>query len=77
MVEGIVFLGAVLVGATQVIRLVRAKDYNGLVTIASAVVLGIVVALVDKEIGVTDLTVAEGVMAALAAVGAVTTADRI
>lgn len=77
MVEGVLFLGAVLVGLTQVVRLARKKDYDGVITIASAVVLGIIVALIDKEIGVTDLTVAEGIMAALAAVGVVTTAEKV
>lgn len=80
MVEGVVFLGAVIVAATQFVKFVAAafqKTVNGAITIAVAVLLGIVVALVDKEIGVMDITVAQGIMLALAAVGVHSTVREI
>lgn len=80
MVEGVIFLGAVIIAATQFVKYVADafnKEINGAVTIAVAVVLGIVVALVDKEIGVVDLSVAQGIMLALAAVGVHSTAREI
>lgn len=77
MVEGTLFIGAVLVGATQLVRLARARDYPGVITIVVCVALGALVAVVDKQIGVTDLTVAEGLMLGLAAPGVVTVAEKV
>lgn len=80
MVEGVLFIGAVIIAATQFVKYVAEafkKKVNGAVTIAVAVLVGILVALVDKEIGVTDVSIAQGVMIALAAVGVHTTAREV
>lgn len=76
-VDGVVFIGAAIVGLTQLVKLLSEKNWKSAVTIGLAVLVGIIVALVDTEIGVVDLTVAQGIMAAFAAAGVVTTAQKI
>lgn len=76
MVEGVIFIGAIIIAVTQFIKLL-VPQVSGAWTIPAAVVVGVVVALVDKKIGVTDITVAQGVMVSLGAVGVHTTASRI
>lgn len=68
--EGVVFIGAVIAGITQMIKL-SVPQVNGAVTIGVAALVGLVVALLDTQIGVVDLTVAEGIFAGLGAAGVV------
>lgn len=75
-VEATIFLGAVIIGATQFIKYLVPK-VNGAATIAVAVVLGVLVAAFDTQIGVVDITIAEGVMAGLSAVGITTAASKL
>lgn len=75
-VEAAVFIPLAIIAATQAIKYVL-PHVNGAVTIAVAVLLGVVLALVDNEIGVTDVTVAQGVMRGLESVGIVTVATKI
>lgn len=76
MVEGTVFIGLVIVALTEVIkRLV--PQVSGILTILVSVGVGIVVALVDTSIGVVDLSIAEGIMAGLAASGTVSVARAV
>ena len=78
MVEGTLFIGSALVGATQFVKLVsNEKTRAKALIIVFAVILGALVAVIDKEIGVTDLTVAEGIMIGLAAPGVVTIAAKV
>lgn len=74
MVESAVFIGAVIIALTQVVKYI-VPQVNGAVTIGVAVLVGVFVALLDQVIGVTDITVAQGIMIALGAVGTVTTAQ--
>jgi hypothetical protein len=76
MVDSVVFIGLVIIAVTQAVKIVVPK-INGAVTIIVAVLVGAAVALLDTHIGVADVTVAQGVMIALAAVGVHTTASQI
>lgn len=76
MTDGTLFIGAVIAGVTQFIKLVAPK-VSGALTIVAAVAVGVLIALLDKEIGVVDLTVAEGVLTALGAVGVVAVAEKV
>lgn len=76
MIEGAVFIGAVIIALTQLVKLL-APNINGALTIAVAAALGVLIALIDTEIGVVDLSVAEGVLIALGAVGVHTTARQV
>ena len=80
MIEGTIFIGAVIIAATQFVKFVAAafdKSVNGAITIAVAVGVGLLIAWLDTRIGVADLTIAQGVLIALAAVGVHSTAREI
>lgn len=74
--EAVVFIGAIIAGVTQAIKLLSPK-VTGVVTIAVAIAVGILVAIVDGSIGVIDITIAEGITIALGTVGVVTAVDRV
>lgn len=76
MVEGTVFIGAVIIALTQVIKYL-VPNVNGALTILIAALVGVVVGLIDGLIGVTDVTIAQGLMIGLGAVGTVTAAQSI
>lgn len=76
MVEGAVFIGTVIIAITQAIKYASPK-VNGAVTIGIAALVGLLVALVDKEIGVVDLTVAQGILVGLSSAGVVTVAQKV
>lgn len=77
MVEAVLFIGAVIAGVTQAVKLALPERVHGIVTVLVAVLVGVVVALIDTAVGVEDISVASGIMIALGTVGVVTTADRI
>lgn len=76
MVDSVVFIGAIIIAVTQAVKFVW-PQVNGAVTIIIAILVGVVVALLDSHIGIADITVAQGVMIALAAVGVHTTVRQI
>ena len=76
MVEGVVFIGAVIIAITQAVKLL-VPQINGAVTIGIAAFVGVLVALVDTQIGVADLSVAQGLLTGLAAAGVHTTARSV
>lgn len=76
MVEGALFIGTAIVAITEAIKDLAPK-VKGWVTVAVAALVGLVVALVDTEIGITDLTIAEGVLTGLSAAGVVTVAKKV
>jgi len=68
MVDAIVFIPLVIIAITQMVKMAF-PQITGFLTILVAFVVGIVVALVDKSIGVTDITIAQGLVYALGAIG--------
>lgn len=76
MIEGVLFLGAVIAGITQFLKLLI-PAVNGAWVIATAVGVGIVVALVDVQIGVVDISIAQGILTALGAAGVIATAEKV
>lgn len=68
MVEATVFVPLIIVAVTQIIKMFVPK-VNGGVTILVALGLGVVVALVDTLIGIADISVAQGIILGLGAVG--------
>jgi len=76
MIEGSIFIGTVIIGVTEAIRYLVAQ-VNGAVTIAVAALIGLLVALLDTHIGVTDITVAQGILIGLGSAGVVATAKRV
>lgn len=76
MVEGAIFIGAAVVAVTDAIKDL-APRVKGAITVAVAALLGLLVALIDAEIGIVDMTVAEGILTGLSAAGVVGVAKRI
>lgn len=76
MIEGAVFIGAIVIAVTQALKSLS-DLISGPVTTLVAVGVGIVIALVDVSIGVVDVSVAEGILIALGAVGTHTVAREI
>lgn len=76
MIEGTLFIGAVIIAVTQAIKYLVPK-VNGAVTIGVAALVGILVAVLDTHIGVRDITVAQGIMTGLASAGVTTVASKV
>ena len=74
--DSVIFIGAAIIAVTQAVK-IALPQVSGAVTILVAVLVGVLVALLDTHIGVADITVAQGIMIALAAVGVHTTAKQI
>lgn len=73
--EATFFIALLIVAFTQMIKMAF-PQVNGAITIVVALVVGVVVALVDGLIGVMDITVAQGIVAALEAIGVTTLASK-
>ena len=76
MVEATLFISAAIIGITEFIKTLSPK-VSGALTIVVAVVVGLVVALSDAQIGVQGISIAQGIMTALGSVGVVTVANKI
>jgi hypothetical protein len=76
MVQSTVFIGAIIIAVTQFIKFVAPK-VNGELTILAAIIVGVVVALLDTHIGIADISVAQGVLTALGAVGVHSVASQV
>lgn len=76
MIDAAVFLGAVIIAVTSAIKDLAPK-VQGWVTVAIAALLGLLLSLVDIQIGVTNITPAQGIMLGLGAVGVHTVASAI
>lgn len=76
MIEGSIFIGAIVVALIDAIKDL-APRVTGAVTVLVAGLVGGLIALVDKEIGVFDITFAAGVLIGLAAAGTVGVARKI
>lgn len=76
MIEGAVFIGAVIIAVTQAVKYL-APNVNGAITILIAVCVGIIIAAIDTSIGVANITIAQGILTALGAVGVHSTVRQI
>lgn len=77
MIEATIFIGAAIIGFVQFVKFVVAREYWKAAVIAFAVLVGVVVALADVQIGITDISIAQGILLGLAAPGVVTLAEKI
>lgn len=76
MVDSAVFIGAIIIAITQAIKYV-APGVRGIITMVVAIVVGILVALISGPVGIAHISVAQGILTALAAVGVHTTASNV
>lgn len=68
MVDATLFIPLLIVAVTQMVKMAF-PQITGFLTILVAFVVGIVVALVDTSIGVTNISIAQGLVLALEAIG--------
>ena len=69
----VVQLGAIIVAVVQAVKLARKGEWNSLLTIGIAAVLGVLAGLA----GIAGLTALTGLWVGLAAVGVVTVASKV
>lgn len=71
LVQASLFIPLLIVAVTQLVKMAL-PTVVGWFTVVVAFVVGIVVALVDTHIGVQDITIAQGVVYSLGAIGITT-----
>jgi len=76
MIDSTIFIGAIIIAITQAIKYVAPK-VSGLITMLVALLVGILVAVLDTSIGLTNISVAQGILIALAAIGTHTVASNV
>jgi hypothetical protein len=76
MVDSVVFIGAIIIAVTQAIKFVAPK-VSGAVTIIVAMIVGALVAALAPHIGVAHITIAQGILTGLGAVGVHTVASQV
>lgn len=74
-VPAIVFVPLIIIAVTQMIKM-ASPLVKGWLTVGVALVLGALLALVDIHIGMQDITVAQGVVMGLGAVGITTATSK-
>lgn len=75
LVQATLFIPLLIVAVTQIIKMF-VPAVNGAVTILVALALGVLVSLLDTHIGVADVTVAQGIVLGLGAVGVTVLASK-
>lgn len=75
MIEAAIFIPLVILAVTQIIKM-AVPAVQGWVTIVVAILLGIIVSFIDKDIGVTDISVGTGIMLSLSAIGISVAANK-
>lgn len=75
MTDAALFIPLVIVAITQMIKMAL-PQITGFVTVLIAFVVGLVVAVIDTNIGVADVTIAQGLVLALGAIGITTLASK-
>jgi len=75
LVAASVFIPLVIIAITQMFKMAL-PQITGFVTILVAFAVGIVVALIDGLIGVTDINIAQGIVYSLGAIGLTATAAK-
>lgn len=74
--EATIFIGTIIAGVTQAIKLLSEK-VKGIVTVVVAILVGLLVALVDTQIGIADISIAQGIVIAIGTIGTMTAIDRV
>lgn len=75
MVEATLFIPLIIIAITQMIKMAF-PQITGFLTIIVAFAVGILVALIDTSIGVVDVTIAQGLVYALGAIGVTAVAAK-
>lgn len=68
MIDNTILIGAIIVAVTQAIKFLS-PVVRGVVTMIVAVLVGVITALLSTQIGLPHITVAQGILIALGAIG--------
>ena len=71
LVQASLFIPLLIVAVTQLVKMAL-PTVTGWFTVVVALLVGVVVALIDTSIGVQNITVAQGIVYALGAIGITT-----
>ena len=74
--EALFFLSVVIIALTQMVKMALPERVTGFVTILIALVMGVLVSLFADVLGILPTTIAEGIVAALGAIGITTTTSK-
>lgn len=74
--DSALFIGTIIIAVTQLCKYLSPR-INGIVTMVTAVIVGIVTALLSTQIGLAHITVAQGILIALSAIGVHTVASNV
>lgn len=74
--EAMLFISVVIIALTQMVKMALPERVYGFVTILIALAIGLLVAIFDTALGIEDITIAEGIVAALGAIGISTVASK-
>jgi hypothetical protein len=67
--ESVLFLSVLIVALTQLVKMALPEQVHGWITILVALVMGVVASLLADWLGLLPTTPAEGIVAALGAIG--------
>lgn len=71
------FIGLVVIALTQAVKYLTKGAVAGVLTIIVSIIIGVVVSLLTPYLGLADITIAQAIGIALAAVGIHTTASAV
>ena len=67
--DAVFFLSVVILAITQLVKMTLPEQIHGWITIIIAFVVGVIVAILAPIIGVAEMSIADGIVGALGAVG--------
>lgn len=70
------FLSVVIIAITQMIKEIAPKHIHGFVTVFVALVVGVASSLAANALGLAPFSIAEGIVAALGAIGITTAVSK-
>lgn len=74
--EAVAFLAVVVIALTQMVKMAIPEQVHGWITILIALVMGVIASLFADWLGLLPTTPAEGIVAALGAIGISTAFDK-
>lgn len=70
--EVTLFLSTVIMALTQLVKMALPERVQGFITVIIALIMGVVISLVAEPLGLAQVSIAEGIVASLGAIGITT-----
>lgn len=74
--EPVLFLSVVIIALTEIVKKAVPERIHGFLTIIVAILLGVAVSLAAEPLGIAQVSIAEGIVAALGAIGITSAASK-